>query len=223
MTQSGTSGKGTQSAKLVKSLNLAHIESGGIFRANIGGGTELGKQAKAYIDRGELVPDSLTIPMVLNRLKEDDCKDGFILDGFPRTPEQSHALIKGLQQEGISLNAVIEIELAREIAKSRLMGRRTCPNGHPNNTAIPAIQPNERDGKLYCWKCGELLTCRDDDVNEKAIDQRLDIYFDEKDGTLGSVKVMEDWAAENADVRYTRVDGSAPIDEVSAAVSSALA
>jgi adenylate kinase len=217
------SGKGTQSALIVDKYKLAHVESGGIFRANIKGGTELGKQAKAYIDRGELVPDSLTIPMVLNRLKEEDCQNGFILDGFPRTPEQSHALISGLDQVSLSLNAVIVIETAKEVAKARLMGRRTCPNGHPNNLAIDAIKPKTEGDKHFCWKCGAELTCRDDDVNEEAIDKRLNIYFDTANGTLGSVKVVEDWAAHQSAVKFLRVDGEGTIDEVKAAVLGGLA
>lgn len=212
------SGKGTQSALIVEKYKLAHVESGGIFRTNIKGGTELGKQAKAYIDRGELVPDSLTIPMVLNRLKEKDCKNGFILDGFPRTPAQSHALIAGLDEAGISLNTVIVIDVAKDVAKARLMGRRSCPNGHPNNLAIDAIKPKPVGDQWVCWKCGETLTCREDDVNEEAIDKRLDIYFDTEEGTLASVKVVEDWADQHDAVNFLIIDGEGTIDEVKAAV-----
>lgn len=217
------SGKGTQSALIVEKYNLAHIESGGIFRANIKGGTELGKQAKAYMDSGALVPDSLTIPMVLNRLKEDDCKNGFILDGFPRTPEQSHALISGMEQNGIKLNAVIVIEVAKQVAKDRLMGRRSCPNGHPNNLAIEAIKPKFMGDQTLCWKCGAELTCRDDDVNEEAIDKRLNIYFDTKTGTLAAVEVVENWSNEHDDVKFLTIDGEGSIDEVKKAVLSGLA
>ena len=92
------SGKGTQSSRLLKHYGLAHVESGGIFRENIKGGTDLGKEAKAYIDRGELVPDSITIPMILDRLGRDDCNGGWILDGFPRNPDQAKALLDGLEK-----------------------------------------------------------------------------------------------------------------------------
>ncbi|MCJ7603400.1 MAG: nucleoside monophosphate kinase, partial [Desulfobulbaceae bacterium] len=88
------SGKGTQGAKVQEKYNIAHIESGGIFRKNIKGGTELGKKAKEYIDRGDLVPDNITIPMILDRLKEDDCKKGWLLDGFPRNKVQGETLAK---------------------------------------------------------------------------------------------------------------------------------
>ncbi len=190
---------------------MAHVESGGIFRENIKGGTELGKQAKAYIDKGELVPDSITIPMVIDRLGRET---GWILDGFPRTPDQARALIEGLEKERTPLDAVIIIEVARGTAKSRLMGRRNDPNGHPNNTAIPAIKPIERDGKLFCWKCDAELTVRKDDIDEKAIDLRLDIYFDTEDGTLASVKVVEDWAASRDHVKLITVDGEGDIEDI---------
>lgn len=216
------SGKGTQSSRLLKHFGLAHVESGGIFRENIKGGTELGKQAKAFIDRGELVPDSLTIPMVIDRLGRDDCRGGWILDGFPRTPAQSTALIEALEKENTPLDAVIVIDVAREIAKARLMGRRTCPNGHPNNLAIDAIRPETRDGEHFCWKCGAALTVRADDIDEKAIDQRLDIYFDQTDGTLGSVKVVEDWAKEGDRARFIPVNGEGDIQSITEELLSKL-
>ena len=93
------SGKGTQGAKVQEKYNISHIESGAIFRQNIGGGTELGKKAKEYIDRGDLVPDDITIPMILDRLKEDDCKNGWLLDGFPRNKVQAETLAKALKYE----------------------------------------------------------------------------------------------------------------------------
>lgn len=210
------SGKGTQSGKLIKRHELAHIESGGIFRANIGGGTDLGKQAKAFIDRGELVPDDITIPMVLDALAKPECEKGFILDGFPRTPNQSQALIDGLEAANTPLNAVIVIECARETAKMRLMGRRACPNGHANNLAIEAIRPTEKDGQHFCWKCGAPLTARKDDVDESAIDQRLDIYFSE---TVASIEVAENWA-NNKGVKVIRVNGEGGIDEIAETIKT---
>jgi len=216
------SGKGTQSAHLVKHYGLAHVESGGIFRSNIKGGTELGKQAKAYIDRGELVPDSLTIPMVIDRLQQPDCADGWILDGFPRTPAQSQALIDALGEAKSPLDAVITIELDRGTCKERLMGRRTCPEGHPNNTAIAAIAPREENGELVCWKCGTPVTVRSDDVDEEAIDKRHDIYYDEENGTLGGVAVVESWAKGRDGVKIVRVDGAGAIDSIRAAIMTGL-
>src|SRR5210317_1744400 len=122
------SGKGTQGALVQKKHNMAHIESGAIFRHNIGGGTELGKKAKEFIDRGDLVPDDITIPMILDRLKQDDCKNGWLLDGFPRNKVQAETLAKALNDAGIDLDYVIEIVLDREIAKLRITGRRLCVN-----------------------------------------------------------------------------------------------
>ena len=216
------SGKGTQSSRLLKHFGLAHVESGGIFRMNIKGGTKLGLEAKAFIDRGELVPDSITIPMIIDRLSQDDCAKGWILDGFPRNPPQSAALIEGLEKAGTPLDAVIIIEVARQTAKARLMGRRTCPREHPNNTAIPAISPKETEGVLRCWKCETEVTVRRDDVDEKAIDQRLDIYFDDQNGTLASVKVVEDWAAERNEVNVIRVNGEGEIEAITKEIMSHL-
>jgi len=216
------SGKGTQSARLIKRYGLAHVESGGIFRENIKGGTALGKKALTYIERGDLVPDDITIPMIIERLGRDDCREGWILDGFPRNPDQATALVEALEREGAPLNAVIVIELDREIAKKRLMGRRTCPNGHPNNLAIQAIQPKTRDGVHFCWKCDAELTVRKDDVDEAAIDKRLDIYFDEKEGTLAAVAEMARWSEARPDAKLIRVDGAGDIETVSAAIFDGL-
>ncbi len=202
------SGKGTQSAFLVKHFQLAHVESGGIFRANIQGGTPLGIEARKYIDRGELVPDELTIPMVLDRLAQDDCKGGFILDGFPRTPNQARSLVEGLDQANTPLDAVIVIEVARATARARLLGRRACPEGHPNNTAIAAIAPRQEGDSFLCWKCGAATTVRKDDIDEVAIDQRLDIYFTE---TLASIEEVHAWAADKPQVKQLTIDGEGEI------------
>nr|MBP6290883.1 nucleoside monophosphate kinase [Spirochaetota bacterium] len=136
------SGKGTQGAVVQKKFNISHIESGVIFRENIKKGTELGLKAKTYIDRGDLVPDDITIPMILNRLREPDCKNGWLLDGFPRNVEQAKAIDKALKEAGMALDYVIEIVLDRESAKKRIMGRRLCENdnNHPNNIYIDAIK-----------------------------------------------------------------------------------
>lgn len=207
------SGKGTQSSHLIKHFSLAHVESGGIFRQNIKGGTDLGLKAKAFIEKGQLVPDSITIPMVLDRLAESDCSNGFILDGFPRNPSQAEALIEGLEASGQPLDAVIIIDLAHEIAKKRLLGRRNCPNGHPNNTAIEAICPKEENGKLFCWKCNAELSVRKDDIDEQAIDQRLDIYFDTQAGTLAAIQVFENWQRQS-NAKLLKIDGKGTISEV---------
>jgi adenylate kinase len=214
------SGKGTQGAIVQKKYNIAHIESGAIFRKNIGEGTELGKKAKEYIDRGDLVPDDITIPMILNRLKEDDCKNGWLLDGFPRNKVQAETLAKALKDEGMELNYVIEIVLDRQIAKDRIMGRRLCvnDNNHPNHIAFEAIKPVEKDGKLVCRVCGGDLKTRPDDQDEDAINKRHDIYYDDKTGTMAAVNVFK-----NLDgPKVISVDGSASIKEVSDSIMKEL-
>ncbi len=155
------SGKGTQGAILKEKYKTPHIESGSIFRDNISKGTELGTKAKEYIDRGDLVPDEITIPMILDRLQQDDCNNGWLLDGFPRNKNQAIKLDEALKEAGLSLDIVIEILLDREIAKNRIMGRRLCvnDNNHPNNIYIDVIKP---DGD-NCRVCGGDLKTRDDD------------------------------------------------------------
>jgi adenylate kinase len=206
------SGKGTQGAKVQEKYNISHIESGAIFRKNIGGGTELGKQAKEYIDRGDLVPDDITIPMILDRLKEDDCKKGWLLDGFPRNKVQGETLAKALKDAGIDLNYVIEIILDRQIAKERIMGRRLCANdnNHPNHIAFEAIKPVEKDGKLVCRVCGGELSARADDQDEDAIGKRHGIYYDENTGTMAAVNYFKSIDGP----KVISVDGSASIQTV---------
>ncbi len=206
------SGKGTQGAIVQKKYNIPHIESGAIFREHIGGGTELGKKAKEYIDRGDLVPDDITIPMMISRLQKEDCKDGWILDGFPRSKEQAITLAKNLQEAGLALDYVIEIVLDRQIAKERIMGRRLCvnDNNHPNHIAFDAIKPVEKDGKLVCRVCGGELKTRADDQDEDAINKRHNIYYDTNTGTMAAVNFFKD--ADN--VKVISVDGSVAIGAV---------
>jgi len=214
------SGKGTQGAIVQKKYNLPHIESGAIFRKNIGQGTELGKKAKEFIDRGDLVPDDITIPMILDRLQESDCAAGWILDGFPRTPVQAEALDKALKEAKIALNFVIEIELDRQIAKDRIMGRRLCvnDNNHPNHIAFDAIKPVEKDGKLVCRVCGGDLNTRADDQDEDAINKRHDIYYDATTGTMAAVNYFRNLGG----LKFVGVDGSASIDVVSESLMASL-
>jgi adenylate kinase len=206
------SGKGTQGAKVQDKYDIPHIESGAIFRKNIGGGTELGKKAKEYIDRGDLVPDDITIPMILDRLKEDDCKKGWLLDGFPRNKVQAETLAKALKDAGIDLNYVIEIVLDRQIAKERIMGRRLCANdnNHPNHIAFEAIKPVEKDGRLVCRVCGGELSTRADDQDEEAIDKRHNIYYDENTGTMAAVNFFKTIDGP----KVISVDGAPSIKEV---------
>lgn len=215
------SGKGTQGAIVQKKYNISHIESGAIFRKNIGEGTELGKQAKVYIDRGDLVPDDITIPMILNRLQEDDCKGGWLLDGFPRNKVQAETLAKALSDANIKLDYVIEIVLDREIAKLRITGRRLCvnDNNHPNHIAFDAIKPVEKDGKLVCRVCGGELKTRADDQDDTAIGKRHDIYYDDKTGTMAAVNFFKTLSGS----KTISVDGTTSIPEVSESIMKQLA
>ena len=215
------SGKGTQGAIIQKKYNLPHIESGAIFRQNIGGGTELGKQAKEYIDKGDLVPDDITIPMILNRLKENDCKKGWILDGFPRNKVQAETLDKALKDSGMNLDYVIEIILPRDVAKLRITGRRLCvnDNNHPNHIAFDAIKPVEKNGELVCRVCGGELKTRPDDQDDEAIDKRHDIYYDDNTGTMAAVNYFKNT---QGSTQVISVDGRPSIEEVSNSIMSKL-
>jgi adenylate kinase len=214
------SGKGTQGAIVKDKFNLPHIESGAIFRENIGKGTELGAKAKEYIDRGDLVPDDITIPMILDRLKQDDCANGWLLDGFPRNKNQAIKLDEALKAAGLDLNVVIEVLLDRQIAKNRIMGRRLCvnDNNHPNNIFIEAIKP---DGDK-CRVCGGELTERADDQDEGAIDKRHSIYYDTETGTLASSYYFKDLAEKEGKVKYVTLDGAPSVQEVTAELMSKL-
>jgi adenylate kinase len=208
------SGKGTQGAIVKEKLKIPHIETGVIFRDNISRGTDLGKEAKGYIERGELVPDTITIPMILDRLKGEDCRQGWLLDGFPRNFTQAQALDEGLKKEDMDLDLVIEIVLDREIAKNRIMGRRLCvnDNNHPNNIFIDAIKP---DGDK-CRVCGGELKTRADDQDEEAIDKRHDIYYDDQTGTTAAINFYKDLSAKNdGKPRVIGLDGRPGVKDVS--------
>lgn len=214
------SGKGTQGAILKKKYNTPHIESGAIFRDNIGRRTELGTKAKEYINRGDLVPDEITIPMILDRLKQEDCANGWLLDGFPRNKNQAVKLNEALKESGMALDIVIEILLDREIAKNRIMGRRICVNdaNHPNNIYIDAIKPN--DGT--CQVCGGDLKVRDDDQDEDAINKRHNIYYDAKTGTLASAYYFKKLAQKQGNIKYITLDGKPSVKEVTEELVSKL-
>jgi len=201
-------------AALKDKYKIPHIESGAIFRDNIQNGTELGSKAKAYIDRGDLVPDEITIPMILDRLKQADCKNGWLLDGFPRNRNQAVKLDESLQAAGMALDIVVEIVLDRDIAKKRIMGRRLCvkDNNHPNNIFIDAIKP---DGNS-CRVCGADLKTRSDDQDEDAINKRHEIYYDTTVGTLAAAYYFRDIAAAGGSVKYLTLNGEPGVKEVTA-------
>ncbi len=166
-------GKGTTAKLLVKSDGSVQISTGDILRAAVGAGTELGRQAKAYMDRGELVPDALILGMVEQRLKEPDCRRGFLLDGFPRTIAQARALEPMLERLGMKLDLAVNLSVPREVVMQRLTTRRTCTN--PACQAIYNVvsAPPKVEGK--CDACGSPVVQRADET-EEAIAKRLDTY-----------------------------------------------
>lgn len=219
------SGKGTQGAVLQKQFGVAHVESGVIFRDNISKGTELGKKAKQYIDRGELVPDDITIPMILDRLKQPDCAKGWLLDGFPRNFNQAKQLDEALSRAKLKLDYVIEIVLDRQTAKNRIMGRRLCvnDNNHPNNVFIEAIKPAKKGGKEICRVCGGELKTRSDDQDEAAIDKRHSIYYNTAEGTLASVNYFKEKVKKGGSLlKIVELDGRPGVKEVSADLAGKL-
>ncbi|MEN2985525.1 MAG: adenylate kinase [Thermodesulfovibrionaceae bacterium] len=164
-------GKGTQAKKLVEKYGIPQISTGDLLRAAVAEGTALGKEAKAYMDRGELVPDSIVLGMVKERISQDDCKKGFILDGFPRNVAQAEALDKMLSEMSIPLDLALNIDVPFEDLMKRLTGRRTCRVcGQMYNIYY---SPPKVDGK--CDKCGGELFQRDDD-KEETIRKRLEVY-----------------------------------------------
>lgn len=165
-------GKGTHATKLKVDYNIPHISTGDIFRANIKQGTVLGKKAKSYIDKGELVPDELVIDLVKDRLNQADCQNGFILDGFPRTINQAEAL-----SAFVDIDAVINFILDDSIIVKRVSGRRMCVCGETYNTEL-------LNGATTCSKCGKELYQRDDD-KEETIKNRLKVYYKETAPLIG--------------------------------------
>ena len=165
-------GKGTQAAAVAQELNLVHIASGDLFRQALERGTELGIQAKSYMERGELVPNEITIRMVLERMSAPDCEHGAILDGFPRNMEQAKALDKALGEQNKAIDKVVYIKVSEEELLRRLSGRWICRSCQTPYNAIDS--PPKVWGK--CDKCGDELYQRPDDA-EEAVRKRLEVYF----------------------------------------------
>lgn len=164
-------GKGTQAEKLTEILQVPHISTGDMFRSAIKEETQMGMLAKSYMDKGELVPDEVTVGIVKDRIAEDDCKKGFLLDGFPRTVVQADALEKILEELGIKLDSVVNIEVPLEELIGRLTGRRICKSC--GATYHMLFNPPAQEG--LCDKCGGQLYQRDDDTEETA-KNRLEVY-----------------------------------------------
>ena len=164
-------GKGTQAKQIADKYGVPHISTGDIFRANIKNGTELGKKAKEYMDQGLLVPDELTCDLVMDRIQQDDCKNGFILDGFPRTIPQAEALTAALEKIGQKMDYAIDVEVPDDNIINRMSGRRACVAC--GGTYHIKFNPTKKEG--ICDACGGELILRDDDKPE-TVKQRLTVY-----------------------------------------------
>ena len=191
-------GKGTQAAMICEKYDVPHISTGDIFRANIKNGTELGKKAKAYMDAGALVPDSLTVELLLDRVAKDDCAKGYVLDGYPRTIPQAEALTEALAQQGAAVDYALNVDVPDENIVLRMSGRRSCPKCGASYH-IRYIPP-KKEG--ICDECGTALIQRDDDKPE-TVQNRLSVYHDqtqplieyyEKAGVLHTVDGTQDKA-----------------------------
>ncbi len=167
-------GKGTQASAIVKKYNIPHISTGDIFRANIKEGTELGKKAEEYMNKGLLVPDELVVSIVKDRITKDDCKNGFLLDGFPRTVAQAEALDEELKEMSLGIDKVINIEVEKDILIERIIGRRICKNC--GATYHIKFSPAKQDG--ICDICGGELHQRKDDTLD-TVEKRIQVYMEQ--------------------------------------------
>ena len=201
-------GKGTQAKMIAEKYGLPHISTGDIFRANIKNGTELGKEAEEYMDKGLLVPDELTVRLLLDRVAQDDCKNGYVLDGFPRTIPQAEVLDEKLSELGEKVDYAINVDVPDENIVNRMSGRRACLNCGATYHIVSI--PPKKEG--ICDVCASALVLRDDDRPE-TVQNRLKVYheqtqplidFYEKKGVLRSV------------------DGTLPMEEVFTAITKIL-
>ena len=167
-------GKGTQAAMLSEKFGIPHISTGDIFRANIKSGTELGKKAKGYIEKGELVPDEITIGIVKDRLQQSDCKTGFVLDGFPRTIPQAEYLDKALESMHVTIDYCLDIKVEDSEIVKRMSGRRMCTGCGASYHTI--YNPTSKEG--ICNACGSAVIQRDDDKEETVLN-RLKTYHEQ--------------------------------------------
>jgi adenylate kinase len=189
-------GKGTQAKKIAAKYGIPHISTGDIFRANIKNGTELGLKAKSYMDAGGLVPDEITIGMLLDRIHQADCENGYVLDGFPRTIPQAESLTEALKKNGESIDFAVNVDVPDENIISRMSGRRACLNCG----ATYHIVYNAPKKEGVCDACGQELVLREDD-KPKTVKKRLDVYHDQtqplidyykKEGVLAEVDGTKD-------------------------------
>lgn len=201
-------GKGTQAKKIAAKYNIPHISTGDIFRANIKNGTELGKKAKTYMDQGLLVPDELVVDLVVDRVNQEDCADGYVLDGFPRTIPQAEALTKALASQGQKLDYAIDVDVPDENIVRRMSGRRACVGC--GATYHLEYAPTKKEG--ICDVCGGELILRDDDKPE-TVEKRLGVYHEQ-------TQPLIDYYTQ-AGILKT-VDGTVDIEDVFRAITEIL-
>ena len=197
-------GKGTQAKKIAAQYSIPHISTGDIFRANIKNNTELGQKAKTYMDKGELVPDSLVVDLIMDRFKEADCANGYVLDGFPRTIPQAEALDNALKANGEKVDFAINVEVPDENIINRMSGRRACVGCG----ATYHIKYNPTKVEGVCDACGEKLILRDDDKPE-TVKNRLSVYHEQ------TQPLIEYYSVKGV---LKEVDGTQPMDDVFAAI-----
>ena len=194
-------GKGTQAETIVNEFSIPHISTGDIFRKNIKEGTALGKKAVEYMDQGKLVPDDLTVELVKDRLLQDDCKNGFLLDGFPRTIYQADALEDALKSMEQSLDYVINIMVRKELLVERAVGRRVCKDC--GQTYHMSFNKPSKEG--VCDNCGGVLLQRKDDT-EETVENRINVYMEQTEPLI-------DYYTKKSII--VNVDGEKPITQVS--------
>ncbi len=197
-------GKGTQAKQIADKYSIPHISTGDIFRANIKNGTDLGKKAKEYMDQGLLVPDELTCDLVMDRISQDDCTNGFVLDGFPRTIPQAEALDAALAEIDAKMDFAIDVDVPDANIVNRMSGRRACLNCGATYHIV-AIPPKQEG---ICDTCGKELVLRDDDKPE-TVQKRLDVYHDQ-------TQPLIDYYQKQGILKS--VDGTMPMEDVFAGI-----
>lgn len=202
-------GKGTQAQMIADKYGIPHVSTGDIFRENVKNGTELGMEAKKYMDKGLLVPDELTVKILLDRVAKEDCKNGYVLDGFPRTIPQAEVLDKAISELGEKIDYAINVDVPDENIIRRMSGRRSCPAC--GATYHIEHVPPKKDG--ICDKCGKELVQRDDD-KEETVKNRLEVYHKQ------TQPLIEFYTKQGV---LRTVDGTADMKDVFTAITEILA
>lgn len=197
-------GKGTQAKQIADKYSIPHISTGDIFRANLKAGTDLGKKAKEYMDQGLLVPDELTCDLVMDRIGQEDCKNGFVLDGFPRTIPQAEALDAALAKINEKMDYAIDVDVPDENIINRMSGRRACLNCGATYHIVSI--PTKVEG--ICDRCGNKVVLRDDDQPE-TVKKRLDVYHEQTQPLIDYYKKQN---------ILKIVDGTQPMEDVFGAI-----